>query len=166
MDKETFRLKKAGWIILCLAVLCFWSVLLLQAGKVKADAQTMTTEATESKEQTFDASTTQQAVSPSITFSKKKKSLKTGKSFRFQVKTTGITDKVTFKVSDSKLAKINSSGKLTALRVGKVKVTAIAGDYSVSVLLTIKPKKIVALAAAGRRPPAPARFSRWRRPCG
>lgn len=147
MDKETFRLKKAGWIVLCLAGLCLFSVLLIQAGKVNAEAQTITTEATatESKEQMYDASMTQQAVSSSITFSKKKKSLKAGKSFRFQVKTVGITDKVTFKVSDSKLAKINSSGKLTALRVGKVKVTAIAGDYSVSVLVTIKPKKNVAL---------------------
>lgn len=147
MGKETFRLKKAGWLVLCLAGLCLFSVLLLQAGKIRAEAETMTTEAatTESKEQTLDASTTQQAISPSITFSKKKKSLKAGKCFRFQVKTVGITDKVTFKVSDTKLAQINSSGKLTALRAGKVKVIAIAGEYSASVSVTIKPKKIVAL---------------------
>ena len=60
MGKETFRLKKAGWLVLCLAGLCLFSVLLLQAGKIRAEAETMTTEAatTESKEQTLDASIT------------------------------------------------------------------------------------------------------------
>lgn len=146
MEKKTIRVKRAGWIgAVGLSALCLLFLLLICGGQVKAETTMSKAPVNEANEPALDIATTQQAASPSISFSKKKSSIKAGKSFRFQVKTVGIADKVTYHISDTRLAKINASGKFTALRVGKVKVTAVAGDYSVSAAVTIKPKKIVAL---------------------
>lgn len=156
MDKHVIRLKRIGIIILCVSVMGFLSApLQTETGKAETDivmaqaefAETTMTETTveASNPAILDSATTQQTVRPSISFIKKKERVKAGKSFHFQVKTVGIADKVAYAVSDNKFAKITSSGKFTALRVGKVKVIATAGEYHVSTSVTIKPKKVVAL---------------------
>ena len=80
-----------------------------------------------------------------ILFTKSTTKIKAGKSYTFKASATGTDEPVTFESSNEKVAKINSQGKLTAIKVGTTNITARAGSLSVSIKVTVKPKKIVAL---------------------
>lgn len=72
-----------------------------------------------------------------------------GKSFRFKAESSDENDLIKWSVSKKNYARISANGKLKAIRAGKIRVTASIEekDISVSVKLTIKPKKIVAIDA-------------------
>jgi subtilisin family serine protease len=77
-----------------------------------------------------------------VKFTKKKKTIKAGKSFKFKATTNGTNTNVRWKVSNKKYAKITSKGKFTAKKKGKgktVKVTAISKENS-SYKKTVKVK--------------------------
>ncbi|MCR5666115.1 MAG: S8 family serine peptidase [Eubacterium sp.] len=77
-----------------------------------------------------------------VKFTKKKKTIKAGKSFKFKATTNGTNKNVKWKVSNKKYAKITSKGKFTAKKKGKgktVKVTAISKENS-SYKKTVKVK--------------------------
>lgn len=80
-----------------------------------------------------------------IRFTKSTTKIKAGKTYTFKVSLTGTDEPVTFKSSNKKVAKINNQGKMTAIKTGTTSITARAGSLSVSVKVTVKPKKIVAL---------------------
>lgn len=72
---------------------------------------------------------------------KKSVSLKAGKTSEISVK--GIANaKATFKSTDSKIAKVNKNGKVTALKKGKAKIKITVGDNKLtySVKVTSSPK--------------------------
>ncbi len=79
-----------------------------------------------------------------VKFTKKKKKIKAGKSFKFKATTNGTNTNVRWKVSNKKYAKITSKGKFTAKKKGKgktVKVTAISKEnskYKKSIKVKIK----------------------------
>ncbi|SHO50496.1 S8 family serine peptidase [Anaerocolumna xylanovorans] len=76
---------------------------------------------------------------PYVSFTTKTTALKAGKTFTFKAKAYGITEAVTYSVSDTSIAAINKkSGKLKAKKAGSVYVIAKAGDYSIRYKLTIK----------------------------
>lgn len=117
--KRTRRIKAAGILMLV------FSLLFLFKGTVNASE--------EGKEP------------PSVVFTKTAKTLTAGKSFTFQVKSAGTEEKIVWKVSDSGIAKVNASGKLTGIRAGKIRLTAAAGEAKTSVEVTIKGKKLIAI---------------------
>lgn len=80
-----------------------------------------------------------------IRFTKSTTKIKAGKTYTFKVSLTGTDEPVTFKSSNKKVAKINNQGKMTAIKAGTTSITARAGNLSVSIKVTVKPKKIVAL---------------------
>lgn len=78
-------------------------------------------------------------VDPKLT--KKSVSLKAGKTSEISVK--GIANaKATFKSTNSRIAKVNKNGKVTALKKGKVKIKITVGDNKLtySVKVTSSPK--------------------------
>ncbi|WP_033164960.1 S8 family serine peptidase [Clostridium sp. KNHs205] len=76
---------------------------------------------------------------PYISFTKKIASLKVGKSYTFKATAYGTKEKVTYSVSNTRLAAINSTtGKLTAKKAGTVYVIATSGNYVKKYKLVIK----------------------------
>ena len=80
-----------------------------------------------------------------IRFTKSTTTIKAGKTYTFKVSLVGTDEPVTFESSNEKVAEINNQGKMTAIKAGTTTITARAGSLSVSVKVTVKPKKIVAL---------------------
>lgn len=81
-----------------------------------------------------------------ITIENSKTQIKAGKSYTFKaVSDTG--EGISWSVSDTNKAQITKEGRFTAKRAGKVTVTALCGEISKSIKVTIKPKKIVAIDA-------------------
>ena len=80
-------------------------------------------------------------------FTAKKTSLKAGKSYTFKVNMSGVT----WTSSKEEVATVSASGKVVAKTVGKTKITASAGTQSVSVTLTVKPKKTIGIDAGHQR---------------
>ncbi|WP_312371237.1 trypsin-like peptidase domain-containing protein [Lachnoclostridium sp.] len=75
---------------------------------------------------------------PYIKLTATTKELKINETFTFKANTYGISDKITWSVSDEKLASIDSStGKVKAKAGGEVTVTAKAGKYKKTYKLTI-----------------------------
>jgi uncharacterized protein YjdB len=66
--------------------------------------------------------------------------------YLFQAQTYGMSEKVTWSVSDSSIAKISSSGRLTALSSGKVTVYAKAGGKTAKNSLEIGTNRIGTLS--------------------
>lgn len=85
----------------------------------------------------------------SLVITRSRVSITAGKSFRFKAVSSDENDLIKWSVSNKKYARISASGKLKAIRAGKIRVTAgiEKKDVSVSVKLTIKPKKTVAIDA-------------------
>ncbi len=76
---------------------------------------------------------------PYISLGKKPTTVYAGNSYDFSAKAYGISDKITYSVSDTTLAAINKeTGKLTAIKAGSVYVTAKAGSITKKIKLTIK----------------------------
>lgn len=65
---------------------------------------------------------------PSVSLTQSTEYLNIGESYQFKAKAEGMDEEIEWSVSDTKLAKINDSGKLLALVSGKVTVYANAGD--------------------------------------
>ncbi len=64
---------------------------------------------------------------PNITFSQKTDYLNIGDIYEYSARANGMTDKITWSVSNTTVASISSTGKLKALTAGKVTVYAKAG---------------------------------------
>lgn len=76
---------------------------------------------------------------PYISFVQKTAAVYTGSSFDFNVKLYGIKAKITYSVSDTRLASINKkTGVLTAKKTGTVYVTAKAGSFTEKLKVTLK----------------------------
>ncbi|BCN32909.1 S8 family serine peptidase [Anaeromicropila herbilytica] len=76
---------------------------------------------------------------PYISFEKSVKSLKVGKTYTFKIDTYGIKGTPKYSVSNKKVATINSkTGKLKALKPGKVVVTVKIGSVTKKITVTIK----------------------------
>ena len=93
----------------------------------------------------------------SLAFTKTKKKLKVGKSYKFKVNKSGAT----FSVSNKKLAKISKSGKLTAKNYGTVKVIAKVGDEKVTYKV-----KILPIATVGIDPGHQSKGNNGKEPVG
>ncbi len=76
---------------------------------------------------------------PYISFIKKQAAVTAGKSYTFTAKTYGISGKITYRVSNTKLAVINKkTGKLTAKKAGTVYVIAKVGTITKKYKVAIK----------------------------
>lgn len=78
-------------------------------------------------------------------------SVQAGKKLKFNAESEVEGDSITWSVDKPKYAAINSKGKLTAKRAGKVKVTASDSSGSDTVTVKITPKKIVAIDAGHQK---------------
>ncbi len=76
------------------------------------------------------------AEAATIKLSKKKKSLKVGKSFKLKVK--GTSEKATFTTSNVNVATVNAKGKVTAVAAGKATITATVADTKLTCKVTVK----------------------------
>lgn len=75
---------------------------------------------------------------PGITGVKSSLKVAKGKKVTLKPKTYGISGKVTFTSSNTKIATVSSTGKITAKRKGNTVITVKAGNYSVKCKLTVK----------------------------
>lgn len=75
---------------------------------------------------------------PGITNVKSSASLKKGKTLTLKPKKYGISGKITYKSSNPKIAKVNTKGKITAVKKGKATITVQAGTYKVKCKVTVK----------------------------
>lgn len=73
-----------------------------------------------------------------ITFKKPVSTLKVKQKKKLTVVLNGLQGKVTWKVSDKKIATISKNGTITAKKAGKVKVTAICGKYKKTCSIVVK----------------------------
>lgn len=82
----------------------------------------------------------QAATKASIKLNKTKATIYVGKSLQLKATVTGKSKKVTWRSSNKNVAIVTSKGKVTAKKVGKVRVTAKANGKSKSCLVTVKKK--------------------------
>lgn len=75
-----------------------------------------------------------------FTLDKKKASLKSGQSV--QLRASGSTGKITWSTSNSKVAKVSSTGKVTALKEGTATITAKCGSKKASCKITVTGQSI------------------------
>ncbi len=80
---------------------------------------------------TYNLKTTITVLDPAISLSQSTDYLNVGDTYEFKATVTGMKDKVVWSISDSKIATITSTGKVTALASGNVKVMATAGGITV-----------------------------------
>ncbi len=73
---------------------------------------------------------------------KRKLTLKKGKTFKIKTELTPLTsqEKITFKSSDKKVAKVSKNGKIKALKAGKTVITVKSGTEVVKVKVKVKKK--------------------------
>ena len=73
---------------------------------------------------------------------KRKLTLKKGKTFKIKTELTPLTsqEKITFKSSDKKVAKVSKNGKIKALKAGKTVITVKSGTEAVKIKVTVKKK--------------------------
>ena len=91
------------------------------------------------KDQTRTIKKVIQIKKPSLVMSKYKKTLKVGSAYQFRAKQEGLKGKITYSVSNKKVATINSkTGTLKALKKGKVTVIAKLGKRQAKVSVTVK----------------------------
>lgn len=79
---------------------------------------------------------TDDSEAPAPTISKKKKTLKIGKSFTLKVK--NAEGKVKWSSSKKKVAKVNKNGKVTALKKGKATIKAKVDGKTLKCVVTVK----------------------------
>lgn len=83
---------------------------------------------------------------PRVRVSRKTNSIKAGSTFRFRARlVTGKYVKVTWSVSNKKLASIDKNGKLKAKLPGSIRVYAKYGAQKIAVKVKISPKKVIAI---------------------
>ncbi len=82
---------------------------------------------------------------------KSAENIRAGKKIKFDAESGIAGGSVTWTVDKTKYASINSKGKLTAKRAGKVKVTASDSLGSDTVTVNITPKKIIAIDAGHQK---------------
>lgn len=80
----------------------------------------------------------QAAAKASIKLNKTKATIYVGKNIQLKASVTGKSKKVTWRSSNKNVAVVTSKGKVTAKKVGKVRVTAKANGKSKSCLVTVK----------------------------
>ena len=75
-----------------------------------------------------------------LTFSKKKITLKKGKTYTIKVNKTPITslEKTTYKTSNKKVATVTNKGKIKAKKAGNAKITVKCGKKKVTIQVTVK----------------------------
>ena len=81
-----------------------------------------------------------QAAKASIKLNKTKAIIYVGKSLQLKATVTGKSTRVTWRSSNKNIAIVTSKGKVTAKKVGKVRITAKANGKSKSCLVTVKKK--------------------------
>lgn len=136
---------KRGFFILMFAV--FTAALIgISAYLLSGMSYGQTAHAQTRASSSFNASLQEDVSDEPMKITRKVSTLKAGSSFKFQVNKPAVEgQKVSWKVSNRKLATISANGKLKAKMAGKVRVTAKCAGHSHTVKLTIKPKKIIAL---------------------
>lgn len=75
---------------------------------------------------------------PGITNVKSSVSIKKGKTLTLKPQTFGISEKVTYTSSNTKVATVNSNGKIKGIKKGTAIITVKAGNYSVKCKVTVK----------------------------
>lgn len=73
-----------------------------------------------------------------VKFTKVKKTIKKGKSYKFKAKTYGIKGKMKWSLSSKKMGKISKSGTFKAKKKGKVYVIVKVGKYSAKYRVKVK----------------------------
>lgn len=73
-----------------------------------------------------------------IKFSKAKKMIKKGKSYKFKAKAYGISERFVWSVSKKKIGKISKIGKFKAKKRGKVYVIVKCGKYKEKICVKVK----------------------------
>ncbi|MCR5452102.1 MAG: N-acetylmuramoyl-L-alanine amidase [Lachnospiraceae bacterium] len=76
-----------------------------------------------------------------IVFTKSFSKIKAGKTKTLKVNVTGAS----WTSSDTNVATVTDLGKVKALRVGKTTISAVLGDQSASLLVKVKPKKVIGI---------------------
>jgi len=103
----------------------------------KVGTATITTKVVQNgKTYTFKTKVT--VINSNLTISNRITSLKIGEVFTFKTKLFGLVGDVTWTVNNEKIATITKQGKLKAIKVGTVKVTAKCGSKSVTCNVKIK----------------------------
>ena len=77
-----------------------------------------------------------------ISLNKTSAALACGKDLTLKATLTGISSKVKWKSSDTKVATVDSNGKVTAKMAGKVTVTATAGDHKATCFVQVLYKDV------------------------
>lgn len=121
-------------IILMVAAL-FWSGSKSLAAENKDEAEAVSGSAIKTSDDTDE-----------VTITRSKSKIKAGKKYLFKAESTS-GDTIQWSVNKKDLASISKKGKLSAKRVGKVKVTAKTESAKASIKVTILPKKTVAIDA-------------------
>ena len=115
-----------------------------KTGKVTAKkVGTVKITATSVEDNTVSAISTVKVVKRAIKLNKKKHTIKVKKSYKLKATTTPAKQKVTWKSNKPKIVKINkSTGKVTAKKVGKAKITATIKGTKIktSCVITVKKK--------------------------
>ena len=129
------KLIKKQIALLLIAALCMVDA----TGCAAADTTQSAPEQSESVSGTDSAA--EETVEQELAFTRTKKSLKCGNTFRFKVNKSGVT----WSVSNPKKAAISKKGNLRAKRYGKVRVIATSGDESISFVVKLRPKKTIGI---------------------
>ena len=79
---------------------------------------------------------------PSLTLDKKTASVKCGKTLTLKATLKNSGSKISWKSSDSKIATVDSSGKITAKKAGRVTITATAAGKSAKCTVTVLYKDV------------------------
>ena len=128
-------------VVFCLmACLILFGCTLPSYGKTKSPEVTEESAVTQTAADEPDEDSVEAEDEEPLEFTRTKKKLKCGKTFRFAVN----RDDVTWSVSSDK-AVISKKGNLRAKRYGKVRVTAKSGDESVSCVVKLVPKKVIGI---------------------
>ena len=83
---------------------------------------------------------TSQQTTKKIKLNRSKLTLKKGKTFKLKVTLTpkDSQDKIIYKTSNKKVAKVSKSGKIKAIRKGKANITVISGEVEIVCKVTVK----------------------------
>ena len=95
-----------------------------------------------SREFTFDKSCKINGAVAKLSLDKDSATMICGKTLSLKATLTGSRDSVAWKTSDSKIASVDSKGKITAKMAGKVTITATAAGKSVKCVVTVLYKDV------------------------
>lgn len=81
-----------------------------------------------------------QKTTKKIKLNRSKLTLKKSKTFKLKVTLTpkDSQDKIIYKTSNKKVAKVSKSGKIKAIRKGKANITVISGEKKIVCKVTVK----------------------------